>query len=87
MYEGVKVFLSNVLLDLTDDGRIKFEKLINSHDFIEYDQPMKLGWNKYLWNKYLCNICKYPLEDICWVNHNIWSPITCDEAKIKRALE
>jgi hypothetical protein len=81
MHADVKDVLHDILLDMSDEGLIKFENTINSHDFIEFGRSLPA------WYHYGCSNCKYSLEDICWVNLNIWSPITCDEAKIKRALE
>lgn len=80
IHEGVEEFLQDILLDMSDKSSVKLRSIIESHDFID-------NKHEFRWFRYACSSCKYNLEDICWVNNKIWEPITCDEAKIKRALE
>lgn len=77
MHDGVKHFLTDISLDIIG-GSID---IIESHDFIQPNIKIKS------WYGFICNKCGYSLNDVCFVNWETWSPITCDEAKIKRALE
>lgn len=81
IHPKVGLFLREILLDMSDRGVINFRKIISSHNFYQPDDKI------ISWYGFICKECKYDLDSICWETWDLWSPITCDQGKIKRLLE